>query len=61
MALSHVRVTLNGVLGIRFIDHFNTELVMTIIAPSLISTLYNSLEHTISLFRSAVSSLVVSW
>jgi hypothetical protein len=38
----------------------NSELHL-IIAPSLISTLYSSLEHTLSLSQPAVSSLVVSW
>jgi hypothetical protein len=33
-------------LDIGFIDHFNTQLVITLIVPSLISTLYSSLEHT---------------
>jgi hypothetical protein len=38
-------------LEIGFIDHFNTWLVTAlIIAPSLISTLYKSLQHTPSLF-----------
>jgi hypothetical protein len=33
----------------------------SIIAPSLVSTLYSSLEHTLSFFQPEVSSLDVSW
>jgi hypothetical protein len=45
-------------LDIGFIDHFNTQLVITlIIAPSLISTLHKSLAHT----KSSRSFLDVSW
>jgi hypothetical protein len=41
-----------------FIDHFNTRLVTTINYSAIaISTLYKSLQHTLSL-QSAVSSLV---
>jgi hypothetical protein len=48
---------------IGFIDHFNTQLVTTLnyTAPSLISTLYKSPQHTLSLFQPAVSSPAVIW
>jgi hypothetical protein len=54
------RVALNGVLDNGFIEYFNTQLHL-IIAPSVISILYSSLQHTLYLFQSTVSSLVVAW
>jgi hypothetical protein len=45
-------------LVIGFMDDFNTHFLITV--PSLISTLYKSLEHTLSLFQPAGSSLDVS-
>jgi hypothetical protein len=48
-------------LDIRSIDHFHTDSwVHSVIAPTLISTLYKSLVNTLSLFQPAVSSLVVA-
>jgi hypothetical protein len=42
------------------IDHFNIQFVITIMAPSLISTLYSSPEHMLSLFQPALSSPIVT-
>jgi hypothetical protein len=62
--LSRVWVTIDGVLD-WILDLLTTltcnSWLHLIIAPSLISTLYSSLEHTLSLFQPAVSSLVVAW
>jgi hypothetical protein len=61
--LSLEGVTVDGVgLDIWLIDHFNTQFVITFNYNAiLISTLYKSLEHTLSLFQSSVSSLDDSW
>jgi hypothetical protein len=49
-------------LDIGFTCHFKTQLVITLNYSTIaISTLYRSLEHTLSLFQSAVSSLVFAW
>jgi hypothetical protein len=48
-------------MDIRFIDHFNTQLVIPlIIAPSLRSTFYQSLQHVLTRLPPAVPSLVVA-
>jgi hypothetical protein len=46
-----------------FIDHFNTQLVIPLNYSAIANfhTLNKSLVHTLSLFKFAVSSLVVAW
>jgi hypothetical protein len=46
-------------LDIGFIDQFNTRLVITLNYSAI--ELYKSLEHTLSLFQPAVSSLAFAW
>jgi hypothetical protein len=62
--VSRVRVSLDGVLD-WILDLLTTlthnSYLHLIIAPSLISTLYKSLENTLSPFPACSDSLVVAW
>jgi hypothetical protein len=62
--LSHVRVSLDGVFD-WILDLLNTlphDLELQVITvPLLISTLYKSPQHPLSLFQPAVSSPIVPW
>jgi hypothetical protein len=50
-------------LDTRFIDHFNTQLVITLSYSAIadLHTLKITVTHTLSLFQPAVSLLDVSW
>jgi hypothetical protein len=50
-------------LDIGFIDHFSTQLIITLNYSdiTILRTLQFTVTHTLSLFQPIVSSLVVAW